>query len=124
MGYKNLKFPENSLFLVTGAAGVVGRELCRQIAAARPKKLIAFDICEADSYTLQLELQRKFPELNLKVCIGSVQNRSSLKSVFTSCHPEIVFHSAAYKYVSFMENSPNEAVLNNVFGTYYAACAA
>ena len=118
------EFLSGRTVLVTGAAGVVGRELCRQIAAARPKKLIAFDICEADAYTLQLELQRKFPELNLKVCIGSVQNQSSLKSVFTSCHPEIVFHSAAYKYVSFMENSPNEAVLNNVFGTYHAAKAA
>lgn len=118
------KLLSGKTILVTGAAGVVGRELCRQIAAVRPKKLVAFDICEADAYTLQLELQRKFPELNLQVCIGSVQNPASLKSVFTTCHPEVVFHSAAYKYVTFMENSPNEAVLNNVFGTYHAAKAA
>ena len=118
------KFLSGKTVMVTGAAGVVGSELCRQIAQAGPSELVAFDLCEGDAYALQLELQRNFPELKLRIMIGSVQNPASLKSAFASCHPQIVFHAAGHKYVSFMENSPHEAILNNVFGTCNAAKAA
>ena len=110
--------------LVTGGGGSIGSELCRQIAAHCPAKLIILDIYENTTYSLQLELQKKYPELDLTVLIGSVRNTHRVDSIFEDYHPEIVFHAAAHKHVPLMEDSPNEAIKNNVFGTYNVATAA
>lgn len=110
--------------LVTGGGGSIGSELCRQIAAHHPKQLVILDIYENTTYTLQLELQKKFPELNLKVLIGSVRNTHRVDTIFSEYKPQIVFHAAAHKHVPLMETSPNEAIKNNVFGTYNVATAA
>jgi FlaA1/EpsC-like NDP-sugar epimerase len=110
--------------LVTGGGGSIGSELCRQIAVHQPKLLIIFDIYENTTYNLQLELRRTFPELNLEVLIGSVRNTHRVDMIFDTYHPEIVFHAAAHKHVPLMEDSPNEAIKNNVFGTLNVAQAA
>lgn len=110
--------------LVTGGGGSIGSELCRQIAAHHPKQLVVLDIYENTTYSLQLELQKKYPELDLKVLIGSVRNTHRVDTIFADYHPEIVFHAAAHKHVPLMETSPNEAIKNNVFGTYNVATAA
>ncbi|MCI6242163.1 MAG: polysaccharide biosynthesis protein [Agathobacter sp.] len=114
----------NSAVLVTGGGGSIGSELCRQIAFHRPDKLIIFDIYENTTYDLQMELRHDFPELNLIVLIGSVRNSHRVDMVFKQYHPDIVFHAAAHKHVPLMEESPNEAVKNNVFGTLNVARAA
>ena len=114
----------NSVVLVTGGGGSIGSELCRQIAFHRPDKLIIFDIYENTTYDLQMELRHDFPELNLIVLIGSVRNSHRVDMVFKQYHPDIVFHAAAHKHVPLMEESPNEAVKNNVFGTLNVARAA
>ena len=114
----------NSVVLVTGGGGSIGSELCRQIAFHRPDKLIIFDIYENTTYDLQMELRHDFPELNLIVLIGSVRNTHRVDMVFKQYHPDIVFHAAAHKHVPLMEESPNEAVKNNVFGTLNVARAA
>lgn len=114
----------NSVVLVTGGGGSIGSELCRQIAFHRPEKLIIFDIYENTTYDLQMELRHDFPELNLIVLIGSVRNSHRVDMVFKQYHPDIVFHAAAHKHVPLMEESPNEAVKNNVFGTLNVARAA
>ena len=110
--------------LVTGGGGSIGSELCRQIAAHYPAKLIILDIYENTTYSLQLELQKKYPELDLTVLIGSVRNTHRVDTIFADYHPEIVFHAAAHKHVPLMETSPNEAIKNNVFGTFNVATAA
>ena len=110
--------------LVTGGGGSIGSELCRQIAAHHPSQLIILDIYENTTYSLQLELQKRHPELNLKVLIGSVRNTHRVDTIFEDYHPEIVFHAAAHKHVPLMETSPNEAIKNNVFGTFNVATAA
>lgn len=110
--------------LVTGGGGSIGSELCRQIAAHHPKQLIILDIYENTTYALQLELQKKYPNLNLSVLIGSVRNTHRVDTIFENYKPQIVFHAAAHKHVPLMENSPNEAIKNNVFGTYNVAMAA
>lgn len=110
--------------LVTGGGGSIGSELCRQIAAHYPSQLIILDIYENTTYSLQLELQKNFPNLNLKVLIGSVRNTHRVDTIFEDYHPEIVFHAAAHKHVPLMEDSPNEAIKNNVFGTLNVATAA
>lgn len=110
--------------LVTGGGGSIGSELCRQIAAHQPKQLIILDIYENTTYALQLELQKKFPELLLTVLIGSVRNTHRVDTIFEDYKPQIVFHAAAHKHVPLMETSPNEAIKNNVFGTYNVAAAA
>lgn len=110
--------------LVTGGGGSIGSELCRQIAAHAPKQLVIFDIYENTTYDLQLELRKKFPKLDLVVLIGSVRNTHRVDTVFDEYQPEIVFHAAAHKHVPLMEDSPNEAIKNNVFGTYNVAKAA
>ncbi|MBU3127151.1 polysaccharide biosynthesis protein [Clostridium tagluense] len=110
--------------LVTGGGGSIGSELCRQILKFEPKQLIIFDIYENNAYDLQMELKYKYPKLNLKVLIGSVRDKGRLKSVFEKYSPNIVFHAAAHKHVPLMEESPMEAIKNNVFGTYNVAeCA-
>jgi FlaA1/EpsC-like NDP-sugar epimerase len=113
MGYVSGK-----VVLVTGGGGTIGSELCRQIASHKPKQLIIFDIYENSTYDIQLELRHKFPELNLVVAIGSVRNTKRVDWIFRTYHPEIVYHAAAHKHVPLMEDSPNEAVKNNVLGTW------
>lgn len=110
--------------LVTGGGGSIGSELCRQIAAHHPAKLIILDIYENTTYSLQLELQKKYPELDLTVLIGSVRNTHRVDTIFQNYKPQIVFHAAAHKHVPLMETSPNEAIKNNVFGTFNVANAA
>ena len=110
--------------LVPGGGGSIGSELCRQIASHHPKQLIILDIYENTTYDLQLELKKKFPQLNLKVLIGSVRNTHRVDTIFKDYKPEIVFHAAAHKHVPLMEDSPNEAIKNNVFGTLNVARAA
>ena len=110
--------------LVTGGGGSIGSELCRQIAANKPKQLIIFDIYENNAYEIQQELRRNYPDLNLVVLIGSVRNTNRINSVMQKYRPEVVFHAAAHKHVPLMEDSPNEAIKNNVMGTYKTAQAA
>ena len=110
--------------LVTGGGGSIGSELCRQIAHAEPEKLIIFDIYENNAYAIQQELKRKCPNLNLVTLIGSVRNTNRINDVMTTYRPDIVFHAAAHKHVPLMEDSPNEAIKNNVMGTYKTAVAA
>lgn len=110
--------------LVTGGGGTIGSELCRQIAEHDPKRLVIFDIYENNAYDIQNELRRKYPELDLVTLIGSVRDSKRLESVFKTYRPDIVYHAAAHKHVPLMEDSPNEAVKNNVFGTLKTAqCA-
>ncbi len=110
--------------LVTGGGGSIGSELCRQLATYDPKRLIVFDIYENNAYDLEQELRRKHPDLNLTVLIGSVRDKRKVDLLFTEYRPQIVFNAAAHKHVPLMENSPNEAVKNNVFGTLNVALAA
>ena len=112
--------------LVTGGGGSIGSELCRQIASHEPKQLIIFDIYENNAYEIQQELKRKYRdrELNLVTLIGSVRNTHRITSVMMEYKPDIVFHAAAHKHVPLMEDSPNEAIKNNVMGTYKTAKAA
>ena len=111
--------------LVTGGGGSIGSELCRQIAAHKPKQLIIFDIYENGAYDIQQELIRKYHDkLNLVTLIGSVRNTHRIESVMQKYKPNIVFHAAAHKHVPLMEDSPNEAIKNNVMGTYKTAVAA
>ena len=112
------------VILVTGGGGSIGSELCRQIARANPRQLVIFDIYENNAYAIQQELIRELPELNLVTLIGSVRNTNRINSVMETYRPDIVFHAAAHKHVPLMEDSPNEAIKNNVFGTYKTAQAA
>ena len=109
--------------MVTGGGGSIGSELCRQIAMSAPKKLIIFEIYENNAYDIQMELVKKYPYLDLEVLIGSVRNTARLDCVLSQYKPDIVFHAAAHKHVPLMEDSPNEAIKNNVFGTYKLAQA-
>lgn len=110
--------------LVTGGGGSIGSELCRQIAAHQPERLIIFDIYENNAYSIQQELREKYPEMELTVLIGSVRDSRRLEYVFKKYHPDIVYHAAAHKHVPLMEDSPCEAIKNNVVGTYKTAYAA
>ncbi len=115
---------ENKTVLVTGGGGSIGSELCRQIAAHNPKHLIIFDVYENNAYDIQQELVRKYPEMKLTALIGSVRDEKRIDTVFDKYRPQIVFHAAAHKHVPLMETSPNEAVKNNVGGTFKVADAA
>lgn len=115
---------KGKVIMVTGGGGSIGSELCRQIAAHGPKQLIIFDIYENNAYDIQLELKKKYPELDLVVRIGSVRDSRLMFKIFETYRPEIVYHAAAHKHVPLMEDSPNEAIKNNVFGTYKTAKAA
>ncbi|MBR0172017.1 MAG: polysaccharide biosynthesis protein [Lachnospiraceae bacterium] len=110
--------------LVTGGGGSIGSELCRQIAGHGPKHLIILDIYENSVYEIQQELEREFPALKLTVLIASVRNEARINEVFQTYKPDIVYHAAAHKHVPLMEESPNEAVKNNVSGTWICAHAA
>lgn len=118
------QYLKGKVILVTGGGGSIGSELCRQIAAHEPKQLIIFDIYENNAYDIEQELRRKYPELNLKVLIGSVRDSKRINQVFETYKPQIVYHAAAHKHVPLMETSPNEAIKNNVVGTYKTAYAA
>lgn len=116
-----LGYIQGKTVLVTGGGGSIGSEICRQLAGHGVGKLIIFDVYENNAYAIQQELKRKYPNLNLEVLIGSVRNTSRMNDVFATYHPEIVFHAAAHKHVPLMEDSPNEAIKNNVIGTYKTA---
>ena len=110
--------------MVTGGGGSIGSELCRQVASHTPKQLIIVDIYENNAYEIQQELIRKYPQLNLVVLIASVRNTNRMNWIFETYRPNIVYHAAAHKHVPLMETSPNEAIKNNVLGTYKTALAA
>ena len=110
--------------LVTGGGGSIGSELCRQIAMREPAELVIFDIYENNAYDIEMELRHDYPQLCLRVLIGSVRDEKRVNDLFATTRPQLVFHAAAHKHVPLMENSPNEAVKNNVFGTWNVARAA
>ncbi len=117
-------YVQGKVVLVTGGGGSIGSELCRQAAAMSPKQLIVFDIYENNAYDLQMELKRNHPELDLVVLIGSVRDETRVNNIFEKYRPDLVCHAAAHKHVPLMEDSPFEAIKNNVFGTYNVARAA
>lgn len=110
--------------MVTGGGGSIGSELCRQIAAHEPERLIIFDVYENNAYSIQLELKKKYPDLKLETLIGSVRDSRKIFKVFETYRPQIVYHAAAHKHVPLMEDSPCEAIKNNAIGTYKTAYAA
>ncbi len=118
---KVLNYVKDKVVLVTGGGGTIGSELCRQIAYHSPKKLIIFDVYENNAYDIQNELKHSYPELELITLIGSVRDTKRLDHLFRKYKPEIVYHAAAHKHVPLMEDSPNETIKNNVFGTYKTA---
>ena len=118
------KFLHGKTVMVTGGGGSIGSELCRQIAAHTPKRLIIFDIYENNAYDIQNELRKKHTDLDLVVLIGSVRDSGRLKSVFEKYKPQVVYHAAAHKHVPLMEDSPCESIKNNAIGTYKTAYAA
>lgn len=119
MGYVSGK-----VILITGGGGSIGSELCRQIASHQPKQLIIVDIYENNAYDIQQELKLKYPKLDLVVLIASVRNTKRINSIMEQYRPDVVYHAAAHKHVPLMEDSPNEAIKNNVLGTYKTAQAA
>lgn len=119
-----MEYVQGKVVLVTGGGGSIGSEICRQVALHNPGLLIILDIYENNAYDVQNELLAKYPGMNLKVLIGSVRNRKRIDSIFEQYRPELVFHAAAHKHVPLMEDSPNEAIKNNVSGTWIVARAA
>lgn len=119
-----LEYVQGKCVAVTGGGGSIGSELCRQIAAHNPSQLIVIDIYENNAYEIQQELLMKYPNLKLTVLIASVREEERLRNIFEKYRPAIVYHAAAHKHVPLMEDSPHEAVKNNVFGTYKTAVAA
>ena len=119
-----LEYVKGKRVLVTGGGGSIGSELCRQIASHQPSMLLILDIYENSVYDVQQELQTRYPELELVVLIASVRNTNRMNWIFEHYQPEIVYHAAAHKHVPLMETSPNEAIKNNVFGTWKTAYAA
>ena len=117
-------YVSNKVVMVTGGGGSIGSELCRQIARANPRQLVIFEIYENSAYDIQMELQRTYPDLKLDVLIGSVRNTNRVDYVVGKYKPDLIFHAAAHKHVPLMEDSPNEAIKNNVFGTYKLSKAA
>ncbi len=119
-----LQYVQGQRVLVTGGGGSIGSELCRQIASHRPGLLVILDIYENAAYDIQQELKHQYPDLNLVVLIASVRNTHRINSIFEKYRPQLVYHAAAHKHVPLMEDSPNEAIKNNVFGTLNTARAA
>ncbi len=119
-----MEYVSGKVILVTGGGGSIGSELCRQIASHKPKQLIIVDIYENSAYDVQNELKADYPDLDLVVLIASVRNTRRMDKIFSQYHPEIVYHAAAHKHVPLMEDSPNEAVKNNVLGTWKVVEAA
>ncbi len=114
----------DKVVMVTGGGGSIGSELCRQIARQHPRQLIIVDIYENNAYDIQQELRFDHPSLNLKIEIASVRDEHKINLLFERYRPQIVFHAAAHKHVPLMEDCPEEAIRNNVFGTYHVAKAA
>lgn len=119
-----INYVSGKVVMVTGGGGSIGSELCRQLASHNPKQLIIFDIYENNAYDIQNELKRNYPQLDLVTLIGSVRDSKRIDAVFNKYRPEIVYHAAAHKHVPLMEDSPNEAVKNNVIGTLKTVRAA
>ena len=119
-----LGYVKDKTVLVTGGGGSIGSELCRQIASHQPKKLIILDIYENNAYDIQQELRLTYPALDMSVLIASVRNTGRMNKIFETYRPDIVYHAAAHKHVPLMEASPDEAIKNNVFGTWKTAQAA
>ena len=119
-----LGYVQGKIVLVSGAGGSIGSELCRQIATHKPARLVMVDIYENSIYEIQQELKLKNPELELSVLIASVRNANRMNWIFDKYHPDIVYHAAAHKHVPLMEDSPGEAIKNNVFGTFNVAQSA
>lgn len=119
-----VSYVSDKVILVTGGGGSIGSELCRQLAQHQPKQLIVLDIYENNAYDIEQELKHNYPELNLVVLIASVRNTKRIQWIFENYRPQIVYHAAAHKHVPLMEESPNEAIKNNVFGTFKTAAAA
>jgi len=117
-------YVKGQTIMVTGGGGSIGSELCRQIAGHQPARLIIVDIYENNAYEIQQELKHKYPGLDLVVLIASVRNTNRINSIMKTYHPDIIYHAAAHKHVPLMEVSPNEAIKNNVFGTWKTAQAA
>ena len=117
-------YVKDKVVLVTGGGGSIGSELCRQLAAHRPKQLIIVDIYENNAYDIQQELKSHYPELDLVVLIASVRSSTRMNYIFKTYRPQIVYHAAAHKHVPLMEDSPNEAIKNNVLGTWKTVQAA
>lgn len=119
-----LNYVKDQVVMVTGGGGSIGSEICRQIASHQPKQLIIIDIYENNAYEIQQELKWKYPDLDLVVHICSVRNTHWVNTLFEKYKPDVVYHAAAHKHVPLMESSPNEAIKNNVFGTWNVARAA
>ena len=118
-------FLSGKRILVTGAGGSIGSELCRQIAQYDPELLIGLDIYENSLYDIQQELKRRYDDsLDFRAEIASIRDKEKIYSIFEELRPDIVFHAAAHKHVPLMENAPDEAIKNNVFGTYHVVRAA
>ncbi len=119
-----MNYVSGKVIMVTGGGGSIGSELCRQIAKHKPKQLIIVDIYENNAYFIQQEIKNDYPELDLVVLIGSVRNTKRMNRIMDKYRPNIIYHAAAHKHVPLMEDSPNEAIKNNVGGTYKMAQAA
>ncbi|WP_243411676.1 polysaccharide biosynthesis protein [Pseudoflavonifractor capillosus] len=117
-------FLEDKVVMVTGGGGSIGSELCRQIATCHPRRLIILDIYENNAYDIQQELKRTYgPRLDLYVEICSIRDKKRVYQIFEQYHPDVVFHAAAHKHVPLMEDCPDEAIKNNIFGTYHVVRA-
>lgn len=118
-------FLEDKVVMVTGGGGSIGSELCRQIATCHPRRLIILDIYENNAYDIQQELKRQYgTRLDLRVEICSIRDKKRVYQIFEQYRPDVVFHAAAHKHVPLMEDCPDEAIKNNVFGTYHVVRAA
>lgn len=119
-----LGYVHNKTVMVTGAGGSIGSELCRQVSPFAPEKLLLLGHGENSIYTIEMELRKKFPDLEIVTVIADVQDRNRMMDVFRTFRPQVVFHAAAHKHVPLMERNPSEAIKNNVFGTRNVAdCA-
>ncbi|MGN0314998.1 MAG: polysaccharide biosynthesis protein [Fusicatenibacter sp.] len=116
-----VQYIQGRVILVTGGGGSIGSEICRQVAMHNPRRLIIVDIYENNAYDIQNELKERFPKLDLIVLIASVRNERRIEAIFREYRPDIVYHAAAHKHVPLMEDSPNEAIKNNVLGTFLVA---